>query len=96
MEAVRNVSKKTATNSFFDLCHFCVMNETRAVRAMNEALKQNRREQGENSSSPHTSSDRGGALDLQKNVCYLLSGFEVPNTLMSFTLETVRFCYRFK
>ncbi|KAL3364146.1 hypothetical protein AABB24_013079 [Solanum stoloniferum] len=40
----------------------------RAVRAMNEAMKQNRREQGENSSSPHSSNDRGGALDLQKNV----------------------------
>ncbi|XP_059285354.1 serine/threonine-protein kinase EDR1 isoform X1 [Lycium ferocissimum] len=40
----------------------------RAVRAMNEALKQNRREQGENSSSPHTSNDRDRALDLQKNV----------------------------
>ncbi|CAN4103230.1 unnamed protein product [Withania somnifera] len=38
----------------------------RAVRAMNEVLKQNRREKGENSSSPH-SSDTGGALDLQKN-----------------------------
>ncbi|KAH0744855.1 hypothetical protein KY290_032848 [Solanum tuberosum] len=40
----------------------------RAVRAMNEAMKQNRREQGENSSSPHSSNDRSGALDLQKNV----------------------------
>ncbi|KAK6785191.1 hypothetical protein RDI58_018646 [Solanum bulbocastanum] len=40
----------------------------RAVRAMNEAMKQNRREQGENSSSPHSSNDRGRALDLQKNV----------------------------
>lgn len=40
----------------------------RAVRAMNEAMKQNRREQGENSSSPHSSNDRGGTLDLQKNV----------------------------
>ncbi|XP_009623887.1 probable serine/threonine-protein kinase SIS8 isoform X1 [Nicotiana tomentosiformis] len=40
----------------------------RAVRSMNEALKQNRREQGENSSLLHTSNDRGGALDHQKNV----------------------------
>ncbi|XP_055822525.1 probable serine/threonine-protein kinase SIS8 isoform X3 [Solanum dulcamara] len=40
----------------------------RAVRAMNEAMKQNRREQRENSSSPHSSNDRSGALDLQKNV----------------------------
>lgn len=70
------------------------MNETRAVRAMNEAMKQNRREQAENSSSLHSSNDRGRALDLQKNVCCLfLSGVEVPNTLMSFTLEIVGFCY---
>lgn len=65
--------RRLSNHFLFYLSHFCVVNETRAVRAMNEALKQNRREQGENSSLPHTSNDRGGALDHQKNVCYLLS-----------------------
>ncbi|KAJ8534551.1 hypothetical protein K7X08_016279 [Anisodus acutangulus] len=42
----------------------------RAVRAMNEALKQNRllKEQGENSSNHHASNNRDGASDLKKDM----------------------------
>lgn len=48
----------------------------RAVRAMNETLKQNRilRERGEDGSFAHPSDDRNSTSDLQKNVCSYYSG----------------------
>lgn len=48
------------------------MNYHRAVRAMNETLKQNRllRERGEDGSFTHPSDDRNSSSDLQKNVCF--------------------------
>lgn len=66
------------------ICPFLVLtsllghNHTRAVRAMTEALKQNRllKEQGENSSYHHTSNKKDGASDLKKDVCYFSLWFE--------------------
>lgn len=62
-------------NSDFFLCVKIIqdiMNYFRAVRAMNESLKQNRvlREQGDDRSFANSLDDKDNGPDLQENVCY--------------------------
>lgn len=58
--------------------YFSIMNHSRAVRAMNEALKQNRLiGEGENRPFAYASDDRHNVSDVQKSVCFHLYGFDV-------------------
>lgn len=62
-------------NSDFFLCVKIIqdiMNYFRAVRAMNESLKQNRilRERGDDRSFANSLDDKDNGPDLQKNVCF--------------------------
>lgn len=64
---------------FYKLFYYCDnsgSNLCRAVRAMNEKLKQNRllREQGDDSSLSHSPNERISSADLQKNVGVNCSG----------------------
>ncbi|KAJ1415762.1 Serine-threonine/tyrosine-protein kinase, catalytic domain [Sesbania bispinosa] len=64
----------------------------RAVRAMNEKLKQNRllREQGDDSSLPHSPNDTTSSADLQKNVSnFHLDGHHERSPLYSFHRDNV-------
>lgn len=62
-------------NSDFFLCVKIIqdiMNYFRAVRAMNESLKQNRilRQRGDDGSFANSPDDKDNGPDLQKNVCF--------------------------